>query len=49
MKVEQMRKASPGEVGQGRSAASTTYDVDDLWRQLLGCVESFTDPDLKRC
>jgi 3'-5' exoribonuclease len=27
---------------------STTYDVAELWRQLLGFVESFTNPDLKR-
>jgi 3'-5' exoribonuclease len=26
---------------------STTFDVADLWRQLLGFAESFTNPDLK--
>jgi 3'-5' exoribonuclease len=27
---------------------STTYDVADLWRQLLSFVENFANPDLKR-
>jgi 3'-5' exoribonuclease len=27
---------------------STTCDVAELWRQLLGFVDSFTNPDLKR-
>jgi len=26
---------------------STAYDIADLWRQLLGFVESFTNPNLK--
>jgi 3'-5' exoribonuclease len=26
---------------------STIYDVGELWRQLLGTVDSFTNPDLK--
>jgi 3'-5' exoribonuclease len=48
MKVDQARKALPGEAEMSAMLPSTTYDVDDLWRQLLGFVESFTDPDLKR-
>ncbi len=48
MKVDQIRKAAAGEVDKMDLLPSTTYDVDDLWRQLLGFVESFADPDLKR-
>jgi 3'-5' exoribonuclease len=48
MKVDQLRKAQPGEVDKTDLLPSTTYDVDVLWRQLLDCVESFTNPDLKR-
>jgi 3'-5' exoribonuclease len=47
MKVDQLRKAAPGEVNKSDLLPSTTYDVAALWSQLLGFVESFTDPDLK--
>jgi hypothetical protein len=40
--------AQPGEVDKSDLLPSTTYDVADLWRQLLSFVESFTNPDLKR-
>lgn len=47
MKVEQLRKAYPQEVDKGEYMAATTYDVAALWNQLLGFVESFSDPHLK--
>jgi len=48
MKVEQLRKATTDEVDKADLLPATTYDVDELWRQLLASVESFTEPDLKR-
>jgi 3'-5' exoribonuclease len=48
MKIDQLRNASPSEVDKSDLMPSTTYDVAALWRQLLGFVDSFTDPDLKR-
>src|SRR6266567_5844699 len=47
MKVEQLRKAQPHEVEKSDFMAATTYDVEALWMELLGFVESFTDPHLK--
>ncbi|MGA3371853.1 MAG: HD domain-containing protein [Terracidiphilus sp.] len=47
MKIDQLRVALPTEVDKSDLLPSTTYDVADLWRQLLGFVESFTNPDLK--
>ena len=47
MKIDQLRLATTGEVDKSDLLPSTTYDVADLWRQLLGFVESFTNPDLK--
>ncbi|HEY1987038.1 MAG TPA: HD domain-containing protein [Terracidiphilus sp.] len=47
MKVEQLRVAAPAEIDKTDLMPSTTFDVDALWRQLLGFVESFTDPHLK--
>ena len=47
MKVEQLRKAQPHEVDKADLMPATTYDVEALWAQLLGFVESFTDPHLK--
>jgi len=48
MKVDQLRKATPGEAEKADMLPSTTYDVPTLWRQLMAFVDSFTDPDLKR-
>lgn len=48
MKVDQARKALPGEASMSDMLPSTSCDVDGLWQQLLGFVESFTEPDLKR-
>jgi 3'-5' exoribonuclease len=47
MKVEQMRRAVAGEVDKADLMPATTYDVDELWRDLMGFVESFTEPNLK--
>ncbi|MGA3162391.1 MAG: HD domain-containing protein [Terracidiphilus sp.] len=48
MKIDQIRVALPNEVDKSDLLPSTACDVADLWRQLLGFVESFTNPDLKR-
>jgi 3'-5' exoribonuclease len=47
MKVEQLRKATPTEAAKSDMLPATTYDVEALWTQLLGFVESFTEPNLK--
>jgi 3'-5' exoribonuclease len=47
MKIDQLRKAQPNEVEKADMLPSTIYDVGELWRQLLGTVDSFTNPDLK--
>jgi len=47
MKIDQLRKATPAEVDKTDLLPATTYDVDDLWRQLLEFVVSFTEPNLK--
>ncbi|MGA8042568.1 MAG: OB-fold nucleic acid binding domain-containing protein [Terracidiphilus sp.] len=47
MKVEQLRKATDGETFKMDLLPATTYDVEGLWLELLGFVESFTDPHLK--
>jgi 3'-5' exoribonuclease len=47
MKVEQLRKAAAGEMDKTDLMPATTYDVAALWQQLLGFVESFTEPHLK--
>jgi 3'-5' exoribonuclease len=48
MKIDQLRVAQPGEADKSDLLPSTTYDVADLWKQLLGFVEGFTNADLKR-
>jgi 3'-5' exoribonuclease len=48
MKVDQIRVALPTEVDKSDLLPSTTRDVAELWRQLLGFVDSFVNPDLKR-
>ena len=47
MKVEQLRKALPNEVEKTDFLPATSFDVEALWAQLQGFVESFTDPHLK--
>jgi 3'-5' exoribonuclease len=47
MKIDQLRKAAPGEVEKSDLLPSTTLDVAVLWRQLTGFVQSLANPDLK--
>ncbi len=47
MKVEQLRRAQEDEADRADMMPATTYDVDELWRELLGFVESFSEPNLK--
>jgi 3'-5' exoribonuclease len=47
MKVDQLRVVLPSEVDKTDLLPSTTYDIAELWRQLLSFVDSFTNPDLK--
>jgi len=48
MKIDQLRIALPNEADKSDMLPATIYDVATLWQQLLGFVESLTDPDLKR-
>jgi 3'-5' exoribonuclease len=48
MKIDQLRLALPAEVDKSDMLPSTCCDVADLWRQLLGFVESLGNSDLKR-
>jgi 3'-5' exoribonuclease len=48
MKVDQLKKLAPADYNRMDLLPATTYDVDVLWTKLVGTVESFTDPDLKR-
>jgi 3'-5' exoribonuclease len=48
MKIDQLRIALPNEADKSDMLPATTYDVATLWQQLLGFVESLTNPDLKR-
>lgn len=47
IKVDQLRKAQPSEIDKSDLMPSTIYDVETLWSQLMGFVESFTEPHLK--
>jgi 3'-5' exoribonuclease len=47
MKVEQLRRVHEGEADRTDMLPATTYDVDTLWRDLTGFVESLTEPHLK--
>jgi len=48
MKVEQLRRALPGEIDKADLMPATSCNVDELWNQLMGFVASFTQPDLKQ-
>ena len=48
LKVDQLRKAQPGEADKLDMLPATTRDVGELWRQLEATVESLANPDLKR-
>jgi len=47
LKVEQLRKGAADETEKTDLLPSTACNVDELWQQLLGFVESFTNPHLK--
>jgi len=47
MKVERIRAAVEGEYDPADFLPATTKDVDALWAELNGYVESFRDPHLK--
>ena len=47
IKIEQLRRAHPGEADKSDLMPATTRNVDELWSELLGFVSSFTDPHLK--
>jgi 3'-5' exoribonuclease len=47
MKIDQVRKASPGEADKADMLPSTTYDVATLWAQLAGFIDSILNPHLK--
>ncbi len=48
MKIDQLRLAQASEVDKMDMLPSTTCDVAELWRQLLGFVDSMANADLKR-
>ena len=48
LKVEQLRRSAGGEAEKTDFLPGTAYNVDELWQELLGFVESFTDPHLKQ-
>jgi len=48
LKVDHLRKATLTEADKSDLLPSTSYDVSELWDQLNGFVESFTDPHLKQ-
>jgi len=48
MKVEQLRRAHAGEFEKSDLMPSTIYNIDELWARLIGFIDSFTEPDLKR-
>ena len=48
MKIDQIRVSLPNEVDKSDLLPSTTRDVAELWRLLLGFVDSLSNPDLKR-
>jgi 3'-5' exoribonuclease len=47
MKVEQLRCATADEADKADMMPATQYNVDQLWRELMEFVESFTEPNLK--
>ena len=47
LKIDHLRKAPFSEIEKSDLLPCTTCDVDELWKKLLGFVESFTDENLK--
>jgi 3'-5' exoribonuclease len=48
VKVDQLRKAAPGEAEKTDMLPTSAHDIDELWHKLMASVESLTNPDLKR-
>ena len=47
LKIELLKKLGAHEFERADLLPATTYDVQELWRQLEAAVGRFTDPDLK--
>src|SRR6201993_3869435 len=47
LNVEKIRRANPGEFDLGDYVPRTDRNIDELWTELNGYVDSFTDPYLK--
>ena len=47
VKIDHLRLAQEGEVDKSDLLPATSYDVNDLWRQLANFVEGMSNPDLK--
>jgi 3'-5' exoribonuclease len=47
LKIEQLRRALPGETDKADMMPATAHNVDELWCELTSFVESFTEPNLK--
>jgi 3'-5' exoribonuclease len=47
LNVEKIRRANPGEFDLGDYVPRTDRNINELWTELNGYVESFTDPYLK--
>ncbi len=47
VKVDQVRRAAPGEYDLGDCVPKTACDVDHLWARLQSCIAGFTDPHLR--
>jgi len=47
LNLERIRKAEPGEFDLGDFVPHTERNIDELWAELNGYVDSFTDPHLK--
>ena len=48
MKIDQLRKAQPGEVDKTDLLPATTFDIAVLWAHLQASVDSVANADLKR-
>jgi 3'-5' exoribonuclease len=48
VKVDQLRKAAPGEADKMDMLPATTCNVGELWKQLEASVASIANPELKR-
>jgi len=47
LNIEKIRRANPGEFDFGDYVPRTDRNIDELWTELNGYAESFTDPYLK--